>query len=83
MLCGRTVKELFRCTARRSGRWNILRDMGNGTAALRLERLGAVIRSCGNYPGLDDAWYRPAVRTTKASGAYERASYSPASFDMA
>ena len=40
-LCGRTVKELFRCTARRSGRWNILRDMGNGTAALRLERLGA------------------------------------------
>ena len=41
MLCGRTVKELFRCTARRSGRWNVLRDMGNGAAALRLKRLGA------------------------------------------
>ena len=41
MLCGRTVKELFRCTARRSGRWNILRKMGNGAAALRLKRLGA------------------------------------------
>ena len=40
MLCGRTVKELFRCTARRSGRWNVLRDMGNGAAALRLKRLG-------------------------------------------
>ena len=40
MLCGRTVKELFRCTARRGGRWNILRDMGNGAAALRLKRLG-------------------------------------------
>ena len=41
MLCGRTVNELFRCTARRSGRWNVLRDMGNGAAALRLKRLGA------------------------------------------
>ena len=41
MLCGRTVKELFRYTAWRSGRWNVLRDMGNGAAALRLERLGA------------------------------------------
>ena len=39
-LCGRTVKELFRCTAWRSGHWNILRDMGNGAAALRLKRLG-------------------------------------------
>ena len=41
MLCGRTVNELFRCTARRGGRWNVLRDMRNGAAALRLERLGA------------------------------------------
>ena len=41
MLCGRTVKDLFRCTARRSGRWNVLRDMGNGAATLRLKRLGA------------------------------------------
>ena len=41
MLCGRTVKELFRCTARRSGSRNVLRDMGNGAATLRLKRLGA------------------------------------------
>ena len=41
MLCGCTVKELFRCTARHGGRWNVLRDMRNGAAALRLERLGA------------------------------------------
>ena len=24
---------------------------------------GAVVRSCANYPGLDAAWYRTAVRT--------------------
>ena len=41
MLCGSTVKELFCCTSRRSGCWNVLRDMGNGAAALRLKRLGA------------------------------------------
>ena len=41
MLCGRTVNELFRCTARCIGHWNVLRDMGNGAAALRLKRLGA------------------------------------------
>ena len=41
MLCGRTVKELFCCTARHSGCRNVLRDMGNGAAALRLKRLGA------------------------------------------
>ena len=27
------------------------------------EALGAVLRSCGNYPGLDASWYRTAVRT--------------------
>ena len=30
-------------------------------AALRQK--GAVLRSCGNYPGLDGSWYRTAVRT--------------------
>lgn len=29
----------------------------------RLRRRGAVVRSCANYPGLDAAWYRTAVRT--------------------
>ena len=24
---------------------------------------GIVLRSCGNYPGLDGSWYRTAVRT--------------------
>ena len=28
-----------------------------------LRRKGAVLRSCGNYPGLDASWYRTAVRT--------------------
>ncbi len=29
---------------------------------------GAVLRSCGNYPGLDASWYRTAVRTENENG---------------
>lgn len=28
-----------------------------------LRQRGILLRSCGNYPGLDDSWYRTAVRT--------------------
>ena len=28
-----------------------------------LKERGILLRSCGNYPGLDDSWYRTAVRT--------------------
>lgn len=28
-----------------------------------MERRGVILRGCGNYPGLDDTWYRTAVRT--------------------
>lgn len=31
----------------------------------KLRRRGAVVRSCANYPGLDSAWYRTAVRTAE------------------
>lgn len=31
----------------------------------KLHRRGAVVRSCANYPGLDAAWYRTAVRTAQ------------------
>lgn len=31
----------------------------------KLRRRGAVVRSCTNYPGLDAAWYRTAVRTAE------------------
>ena len=31
----------------------------------KLRRHGAVVRGCGNYPGLDPTWYRTAVRTQK------------------
>lgn len=31
----------------------------------KLHRRGAVVRSCANYPGLDAAWYRTAVRTAE------------------
>ena len=31
----------------------------------RLKEKGAVVRSCANYPGLDNTWYRTAVRTPK------------------
>ena len=30
-----------------------------------LKYRGAVLRSCGNYPGLDASWYRTAIRTEK------------------
>ena len=29
----------------------------------------ALIRRCGNYPGLDDTWYRTAVRTRRENDA--------------
>ena len=28
-----------------------------------LRERGILLRGCGNYPGLDDGWYRTAVRT--------------------
>ena len=28
-----------------------------------LRQKGILLRSCGNYPGLDNTWYRTAVRT--------------------
>ena len=31
----------------------------------KLRRHGAVVPGCGNYPGLDETWYRTAVRTQK------------------
>ena len=31
----------------------------------KLRRCGAVVRSCANYPGMDAAWYRTAVRTAE------------------
>ena len=31
----------------------------------KLRKKGAVVRSCGNYTGLDYTWYRTAVRTEK------------------
>ena len=39
------------------------------TLGERLEKLGVVVRSCGNYPGLDDSWYRTAVRTRRENDA--------------
>lgn len=30
-----------------------------------LRKKGILLRSCGNYPGLSDDWYRTAVRTHK------------------
>ena len=36
-----------------------------GGLGAKLRRHGAVVRGCGNYPGLDETWYRTAVRTQK------------------
>ena len=51
------------------GRANYLLFRADETLGERLEKLGVVVRSCGNYPGLDDTWYRTAVRTRRENDA--------------
>lgn len=45
------------------GRANYLLFQGPETLGESLRQRGIVLRSCGNYPGLDGSWYRTAVRT--------------------
>ena len=45
------------------GRANYLLFRAPEALGEALRRKGAVLRSCGNYPGLDASWYRTAVRT--------------------
>lgn len=45
------------------GRANYLLFQAPETLGDALKRKGAVVRSCGNYPGLSACWYRTAVRT--------------------
>ena len=45
------------------GRVNYLLFRAPEALGEALRRKGAVLRSCGNYPGLDASWYRTAVRT--------------------
>lgn len=45
------------------GRANYLLFQAPETLGDALKQKGAVLRSCGNYPGLDASWYRTAVRT--------------------
>lgn len=51
------------------GRANYLLFRADETLGERLEKLGVVVRRCGNYPGLDDSWYRTAVRTRRENDA--------------
>ena len=51
------------------GRANYLLFRADEKLGERLEKLGVVVRSCGNYPGLDDSWYRTAVRTRRENDA--------------
>ena len=48
-----------------SGKANYLLFRATRTLGEEMERRGVVLRGCGNYPGLDDTWYRTAVRTRK------------------
>ena len=48
-----------------SGKANYLLFRATRTLGEEMERRGVVLRGCGNYPGLDDAWYRTAVRTRR------------------
>ena len=45
------------------GRANYLLFRAPEALGAALRHKGAVLRSCGNYPGLDAGWYRTAVRT--------------------
>ena len=45
------------------GRANYLLFRASEALGAALRHKGAVLRSCGNYPGLDAGWYRTAVRT--------------------
>ena len=45
------------------GKANYLLFRAPETLGDALKQKGAVLRSCGNYPGLDAGWYRTAVRT--------------------
>ena len=45
------------------GSANYLLFQAPGTLGDALRQRGIVLRSCGNYPGLDGSWYRTAVRT--------------------
>ncbi len=45
------------------GRANYLLFQGPETLGDALQQKGIMVRCCGNYPGLDDSWYRTAVRT--------------------
>lgn len=47
------------------GRANYLLFQAPADFGEKLRQHGAVVRSCGNYPGLDSTWYRTAVRTEK------------------
>ena len=40
-----------------------MRETARQTLGEEMEERGVVLRGCGNYPGLDDTWYRTAVRT--------------------
>lgn len=45
------------------GKANYLLFQAPETLGETLRQRGIVLRSCGNYPGLDGSWYRTAVRT--------------------
>ena len=45
------------------GSANYLLFQAPETLGESLRQRGIVLRSCGNYPGLDSSWYRTAVRT--------------------
>lgn len=46
------------------GQANYLLFQATETLGDAMRKKGVVLRSCGNYPGLDGTWYRTAVRTT-------------------
>ena len=45
-------------------------DIGGEELYLKLKERGILIRQCGNFTGLDDRWYRIAVRKQQENRAF-------------
>lgn len=63
------LKEGLECLGYKviPGEANYLLFQGISSLGEELRKKGVVLRSCANYEGLDDTWYRTAVRTRAES----------------
>ena len=63
--CAHSLPTSAQGWPRDCGHWGYLLFRAPADFGAKLRRHGAVVRGCGNYPGLDETWYRTAVRAQK------------------